>query len=788
MASMSMKLKSADRSVGQVLMVFWQRKLLIALCAMLAGVLGLAFARQITPTYTADGSMVLETQQLTVPNVRTFDNPFQAVPGDPGSVVRTQLLVLRSRMLNEQIVRELGLEQLAEFNPALRPPGMTARLRTMLPQGLVRTLDSAGLRLPDSEPRQAAADELRDAVLQIFQRNLEIGSDGRSFIISLAFSSQNPQLAAHAVNRLMELYLESQIAGKMRATTEASAVLGQQLEQARRDLDEADLRVQEHRRRYGFFDSRLGTVASQSMVETNTALAQAQASLAAAEARYSQAQRAARDGNSAGTSEIMTSPTMPLLRQQESELARQDAELTARLGPNHPQRISINQQYQRVRQQVQAEISRGLQAVANDVQRERARVAQLQEQMRLRESGMARNAEAEAQLQVMQRDSEAKRAIFNNLQQIAQQTAQGARSNQADARIVTMAVAPALPSSPRTGMIVGIAGLVGFLIGAVVAMLLAELDRGFERVEELEAATGLPSLGVIPVVRWPRKVTSLSEYVLRNPASAVAETLRGFREAIRPGDGTSGPKIVLVTSSSAGEGKTSLSTSLSRLHARDGERVLLIEADFRRPVAGTIFTQAESEQDATFEDALAGRGDWRDAICIDPESGLRLLMASRPTNSPQKLLSSPVWNDLLAEASAEYDLIVIDSPPVMSVTDTLVLTRYAQSVLVVVGWRGTQRRTLDATLKRLKRVGRPIGGIVLSKVQGYVEPESYYAGYASAPDSKQRSRRKSRSTAKPAHAPRPSHANPALDPDETGIAARESSGRIVPLPPRQSVG
>lgn len=787
MAPMSLKLKSADRSVGQFLAVFWQRKGLIMLCAVLLAAIGLFFARQITPTYTADGSMVLETQQLTVPNVRTFDNPFQAVPGDPGSVVRTQLLVLRSRMLNEQIVRELDLEQLPEFNPALRPPGLAARLRTVLPPALVRTLDTVGLRLPEPNARPATPDEARDAVLQIFQRNLEVGSDGRSFIISLAFSSENPQLASHAVNRLMELYLESQVAGKMRATTEASAVLAQQLEQARRELDEADLRVQEHRRRYGFFDSRLGTIASQSMVEMNTALAQAQAALAAAEARYTQAQRASRDGNSAGTSEILSSPTMPVLRQQESELARQDAELTARLGPNHPQRISVAQQYQRIRQQIQAEVSRGLQAVANDVQRERARVAQLQEQMRQRESGVARNAEAEAQLQVLQRDSEAKRTIFNNLQQIAQQTAQGARSNQADARIVTMAVAPAFPSSPRTGLIVGVSGLVGLLLGAAVAMLLAELDRGFEKIEELEAATNLPPLGVIPVVRWPRKITNLSEYVIRNPASAIAETLRGFREAIRPGDGTGGPKIVLFTSSAAGEGKTSTSSSFSRLHARDGEKVLLIEADFRRPVAGTIFTQAESERDATFEDALSGRSDWRDAVCVDPESGLRLLMASRPTNSPQKLLSSPVWNQLLAEASAEYDLIVIDSPPVMSVTDTLVLARYAQSVLVVVSWRNTQRRTLEATLKRLKRVGRPIGGVVLSKVQGYVEPESYYAGYASTPDGKQkqRSRRTTRSVAKPVFGARPV---PALDPDEAGMPAREASSRIVTLPPRQSVG
>jgi capsular exopolysaccharide synthesis family protein len=782
---MSMKFKSADRSAGQILAVFWQRKFLIVLIAFTFALLGLAIARQMTPTYTADGSLVMETQQLTVPNVRTFDNQFQAVPGDPGSVVRTQMLVLRSRALTEQIVQELELDRLPEFNPSLRAPGLLTRIRGLAPERAVQFLDSAGVRLPEAERPPATPEEAREAVLQIFQRNLEVASDGRSFIINVGFTSQNPEIAARVVNRLMESYLAAQLAAKLRATTEASAVLGQQLEQARQDMEEADRRVQEHRRRYGFFDSRLGTVLAQSVVELNTTLAQAQAALAVAEARYTQAQRASREGNAAALAEVLNAPSMPLLRQQESELARQDAELAARLGPNHPQRNSINQQYQRIRQQIQAEVNRGLQAASNDVQRERTRVAQLQAQLRTREASASTNAEAEAQLQVMQRDAEAKRNIFNNLQQTAQQTAQGARSNQADARIVTSGVPPVFPASPRTGLIVGVAGIVGFLIGAAIAMILAELDRGFERTEELEAFTGLTALGVVPVVRWPRSVSNLSEYVIRNPASAVAETMRGFREALRPADGSPTNKIVLITSSSAGEGKTSLSSSLSRLHARDGEKVLLIEADFRRPVAMTIFTEADRDDGPTFEDALAGRAHWRDAVRIDPASSLRLLTASRPTNSPQAMLSSAVWTDLLAQASAEFDMIIIDSPPVLSVTDTLVLARHAQIVLIVVGWRSTQRRMLEATLKRLKRTGRSIGGVVLSKVHGYVEPEQYYAGYASNTEYKQTRRRSKRTDAK-VGAPRPARTRMPVDPDEAGAPARTGSDRVVSLPSRHS--
>src|SRR5262249_34156390 len=153
---------------------------------------------------------------------------------------------------------------------------------------------------------------------------------------------------------------------------------------------------------------------------------------------------------------------------------------------------------------------------------------------------------------------------------------------------------------PRTTLLTAGAGLVGMLLAAALALVLAELDRGFERTDELEAASGMVTLGALPLVRWKRSTKSLVDFVIHNPASAAAETIRGFVEALRRADGEEVPKVILVTSSLAGEGKTSLATAMGRLLAKDGRRVLLIEADFRRPQIGAFFDQPAPPTD--FED------------------------------------------------------------------------------------------------------------------------------------------------------------------------------------------
>ncbi len=740
---MALRFKGTERSLGQILGIFWRYKFLIAGSMLVFALAGLAIVRQLAPTYTAEGTLIIEAQQLSLPDVRQFTNPFAVTPGDPSAVIRSEIAVIRSRPVVETVIMELSLTREPEVNPYLRPPGAVGRwlasLRTTLPAGVVDALDGIGLRLPRPLAREPTPEEVAEATMRGVLLRLDVSSDNRSFIINLSYQSEQPQLAARIINSVMESYITHQIATKLQTTADANAWLNERIVQLRREMELADQAVQAFRLRHGLIDTRQGTVTQQQVAELNTQLILARSEATAADANLRSA------GNGAASSLVVNSSLISRLREREAEVVARQNDLASRLGPTHPQRQIIESELRELRGQIATETARTLQSLANQATAARARVASLEAQLRTIQGSATRNAEAEAQLAQLQRDADGKRQIYQRLQETAQQTAGAPRSNQADARIVTAAVAPGNPTGPRTALLTAGSGLIGLLLAATAALMLAELDRGFERVEELEAATGMTTLGALPLVRWKRSTKSLVDFVIHNPASAAAETIRGFVEALRRTDGEETPKVVLVTSSLAGEGKTSLAAAMGRLLAKDGRRVLLIEADFRRPQIGALFNRPQPQAD--FEDVLEGRGKWADAVQIDTDSGLTYLSAAEATDSPQALLASPQWGQIVADARRTFDLVIIDTPPVMSVTDTVVLSRHADTTMLVVGWRSTQRRIVQETLKRLKRVGRPIAGLVLSKVQGQIEVAEYYAGYYGPRGKPTRSRRSVRAPA-----------------------------------------
>jgi capsular exopolysaccharide synthesis family protein len=754
---MALRFKGSERSLGQILGVFWRYKLLIVGAMLVFAMGGLVMVRQLTPTFTADGALMIETQHLALPDLRQFTNPFSVTPGDPSAVIRSEIAIIRSRPIIETVVMELGLTRDAEVNPYLRPPGGLGRwlgmLREHLPASVVDGLDGIGLRLPRPLALQPTQEEVTDATVRDVLQRLDVGTDSRSFIITVGYHSRDPQLAARVVNAVMDAYITAQIAAKLQAAADANAWLNERIVQLRREVETADAAVQAYRQRYGLVDTRQGTVTQQQVAELNSQLITAEADAAAAEANLRSV------GSGAAARATVESPLISRLRERQAEAVARQSDLTTRLGPNHPQRLVIENELRDLRAQIDTETERIRQSLANTATAARARAGALRAQLRAVQGSATRNAEAEAQLAQLQREADGKRQIYQRLQETAQQTQSAARANQADARIITAAVTPTNPSGPRTTLLTAGSGMVGLLLAAALALLLAELDRGFERVEELEAATGLTALGALPLVRWKRSAKSLVDFVIHNPASAAAETIRGFVEALRRSDGEETPKVVLVTSSLAGEGKTSLAAAMGRLLAKDGRRVLLIEADFRRPQIGALFNRPAPTVD--FEDVLEGDAPWRDAVQVDEVSGLSYLSVAEPTDSPQALLASARWAEIVREARASCDLVVIDSPPVMSVTDTVILARHADTTMLVVGWRSTQRRIVQETIKRLKRVGRPIAGAVLSKVQGQIEVAEYYAGYY-GPSGKPKRSRRSRE-AGPASAGVPAAAPATLD-------------------------
>jgi succinoglycan biosynthesis transport protein ExoP len=236
----------------------------------------------------------------------------------------------------------------------------------------------------------------------------------------------------------------------------------------------------------------------------------------------------------------------------------------------------------------------------------------------------------------------------------------------------------------------------------------------------------LLGFGAIPAIRRRGRRATWQRYVLDHPYSSFAETIRGFRARLHAAARFRPAKVILLTSAEAGEGKTSIALAFARLTAQDGHRVLLIDCDLRRPALGKILALPTADD---YSDVLAGQVSWRENVRVDQISGLHYLVTARPARNISQILETKGIEHTLREAAAEYDFVVIDSPPIMRVTDALLLARHVDIIAVVVWWKHTRRRMVAEALRRLDTHTDKLCGVILNKVSTERASDDGYSGY-----------------------------------------------------------
>jgi capsular exopolysaccharide synthesis family protein len=271
-----------------------------------------------------------------------------------------------------------------------------------------------------------------------------------------------------------------------------------------------------------------------------------------------------------------------------------------------------------------------------------------------------------------------------------------------------------------------LAGFAGGLLAIAGSILYAQMDHGFETLEQVRTVTGLPGLAAIPLVRNLGRKRLPHRYVVDNPTSPVAETLRAFRAKLRWASEGRPLKTILVSSAVPAEGKTSFALSFARLAARDGCRVLLIECDFRRPTLESVLPSPVRPGQPSFLDDPTS---WRDWVGVDGLTGLNYLTANGESSNMAPMLEADGMGAILRDARREYDYIVIDSPPIMRVPDGMLLARSVDAVALVVSWKRTRQTMVREALRRLALDPDMPTGIILTKVEG-AAGQDMYSGYS----------------------------------------------------------
>lgn len=723
-------------SVLQVLGVVWRRKAIILACLVVALSVAIVVNGVITPRYTATASIIVEPRQ---PKLLDFEAVMSNLPVSI-ETMQSEIQVIGSPPVARRVIDSLGLAGLAEFNPALarREDSLADDVKSAV-MGLFAPViawlrdEPAGRRgvefaetpgvwdLPPDE-LQRGSGETR--VVGRFLANLDVVIQGSSRVISVSYTTTDPVLSQQIANAVAREYIDDQLRLKNEALAGANSFLGGRIDQLRTEVSAAERAVEEFRETTPIISERDGELLAEQVYALNRRQIEAQLELDTVDERLARLRAAMGARGSTAAFDGVQSPVIDELRLEEMRLRQRESQLLSTLGPRHPQVVSLRSELDKRRQQMLEEgekLRAGLQDEREIAQQRlasiRAAVADLQG------DSDTLNA-AQIELRALQREAQASREVFESFLSRYKETAQ-LDYDDAQSRILSLASIPTGPSFPKTKLNYAVALVLGSGIGAFIVLLLELSVRGFRSPEELERALGLPVLAATPRVA-PRQILgdSLFRFIEEEPNSAFAEAHKGVYTALRVDRRKLGlGNVLLVTSSAPNEGKSVFSRSLAATLAGGGLNVLLIDCDLRASEAAPRLGLSDYVlADCPLEQAIQQRED----------SSLSVISPGTAVTDPLAVLRSPKLAKFLEAAAQQYDLVCLDAPPVLAVSDAATLAELADQTVVVVRWMRTPRDFVTATLQRLRRGRAHISGVVMTqaKLTREAKTNPYLVGYA----------------------------------------------------------
>jgi capsular exopolysaccharide synthesis family protein len=700
----------------------WRHHRLILATMAVITTLAMVSVLQIAPRYTASALIMIDPRSTKVVDLE------EALSGGSHDTeaVFSEAAVLTSRQLIGRLVDKLKLRADPEFNGALRPIPFMQKFN---PVRLVHLALAGPQVIPNpDEQMERERNGLVDAVLG----HLNVSPRPRTRVISISVESENPQTAALIANTLADLYLVDQLETKFEATQRVTSWLNDRLDELRRKVDASERAVEAYRATSGLIGSKGSTVASQEMTELTSQLTIAHADRAAAEAKLSQVREAiSRPNGEDSVTEVLDSSLVQHLREQEGDVERSIADLSAQYGERHPKLIAAHAQLDDVRAKIHSEVQKIILNLENSANVARVRESAVAAQMEELKRQVASSNTSEVHLHELEMEATANRTLMETfLSRFKETSAQTSGEIQTpDARIISRADVPMTPSYPKKTQYVGAALFMSALAGLALAFVAESLDRGFRSGIQFEHETSTPVLAMIPLLENGSKHPA--DYLVDRPLSAYAEAVRSVYTSLLLTLGDEPLKTIVVVSAQPDEGKTTMALSLARMVAGAGGRAVLVEADLRHP---SVHEELGLERRIGLAEVLIGAVTLSEAITKDPRSNAAVLLAGKETLNPSKLMASHQMDTLIATLSRDYDQVIIDTAPVLAVSDALLLANQADGTILCCRWAATSRETAHLGLKELREANARIIGAALtmvdmkkSRTYGYADTAYYNA-------------------------------------------------------------
>src|SRR5271165_1435605 len=709
-----------ESAIGDSIRVLQKRKWVVVACLVsIFSVVAIA-SLKMTPVYEAGGTIEINKPDASL----NFQNSasFSLDYFDP-TELETDIKILQSDLLALQVIQELHLDRGPEFAGQAPPPPSN----DLAPDPL------------QTDPSHAAA------MVGSFKGSLRVALVPNTRIIEVHYRSPDPQKAANVVNTLMQTYVENNFKARFDSTMQASDWLQRQLVDLQMKVEASQeklVRYQKEHEILGIDEKQNITMAK--LDELNKELTSAESERMDKEALYRMVESGDPDAiassagglEESGAGTQSASQLLENLRSKQADLKIQAADLSTQFGPSYPKLTQLNNQLKEIDAQIQAEMKKVASKVRGQYTTALQRESMLRDALEKQKQEANKLNESAIEYNIIKRDSETYRTLYEGLLQKLKEAGVSAGLKSNNFRIVDRAAQPAAPIEPNVPRNLLFAFVLGLASGVGLAFLLEGVDSTVRTTEQAQMISGLASLGMIPlgsksaregpnpkrlVIASSKEAVELVTQV--RPQSQMAESYRALRTSLLLSNLGAPPKVIMVTSALPQEGKTTTSINCAVVLAQKGVRVLLIDADLRRP---SIHKTLGMGPRSGLSNVLTGSATLEQAITRSTVlPNLFVLPAGTPPPNPAELLASANMKDVLAQLRGEYDHIVIDTPPSLSVTDAVVLSPRADAVVLVIRSGQTTKNALRRSRDILTQVNAKVVGVLLNAVD-LSSPDYYY--------------------------------------------------------------
>lgn len=686
-----------------------------------------------TPIYQATTRIIIEKEN---PNLVSIEE-VMSVDSTGTDYYQTQYKILESRVVAREVIKRLDLANNLEFLP---PPQDTLVAQfSGWAKGLVTgvvdwfgSLMKTGSDQDDEGANSAEDADYDNELVSDFIARVDIKPIRNSRLVDVNVEAKNPVTAAKMANALVKAYIDQNLEIKLSAAKDAVQWLSERISEERAKVEQAEnslLRYKETNQIITDFSSDAEQITAQKLATLNNQVIEAESNRVEAETRYQQALVLDKTPDMLDSiPEVLDNDLIQEIKRMEVNLYSRMSELSKKYGKNHPQMVAINSELEDLRKRKTMEARRVVNSLKNEYQLAVVKEASLKKALaEQKDEVLALNKKA-VRYGVLKRQAESSRQMYELLIKRFKETSLTEEMKTGNIRTIDRAEVPRNSVKPRKKLNLMLAMVVGLFMGVGLAFFLEYLDNTIKSPEEVTDYLRVPYLGAVPAFTMNGSVNNVSAELVsvHSANSTVSEAYRGLRTSIMFSSTDNKARVIMLTSAVPKEGKTITCSNLAITLARSHQPILLIDGDMRKPRVHKIF---KTNSKKGLSSVLVGKDTLGDAIQETPVKGLHLLPVGPIPPDPSELIGSRTMEKLIAGLKKKFAFVIIDTPPVMAVTDAVALSPFVDAVMLVTRTGLTPRQVVKLSLDQLRAVNANILGSVLNGV-GTGKDSYYYSQYA----------------------------------------------------------